>query len=119
MSDLPTLPEVSAQELAEWMRDRSDLVILDVREPFEIGRARINDQRVAYAPLSMLAAHPDPQLPPSARSPQATIVVMCHLGQRSAQVVYWLRMLGWQQVYNLTGGIDAYAHTVDPSVGMY
>lgn len=119
MFERPTLPAITPRELAEWMQTRADLVILDVREPFELGRARINDARVVYAPLSMLAAHPQPELPAPARNPAATIVVMCHLGQRSAQITYWLRMLGWQQVYNLTGGIDAYAQDVDPTIGFY
>ena len=119
MVDLPPLPEVSAQELNAWLQTRPDVVILDVREPFEIRRARITDSRVVYAPLSLLASHPEPQLPPQASNPQATIVVLCHLGMRSAQVVYWLRALGWQQVYNLSGGIDAYAQAIDPGIGFY
>lgn len=119
MFEQPSLPEVTPHELAEWMQTKQDLVILDVREPFELGRARLNDSRVVYAPLSQLAAHPDPQLPPAARDPRAVIVVMCHLGMRSAQVTYWLRQIGWAQVYNLRGGIDAYAHAIDPDIGFY
>ncbi len=119
MGKLEPIPAVSPQELAEWMQTRPDLVIMDVRERFEIGRARLHDPRVVYAPLSLLAAHPDPLLPEPARNPAAPVVVMCHLGMRSAQVVAWLRMLGWQQVYNLTGGIDAYAQIIDPGIGFY
>lgn len=119
MFDRPVLPEVTPHELAEWLQSKPELVILDVREPFEIGRARLNDPRVVYAPLSRLAAQPDPQLPPEASNPHAVIVVMCHLGMRSAQVTYWLRQIGWDQVYNLRGGIDAYAHDVDPHIGFY
>lgn len=119
MFERPSLPEVTPHEMAEWMQSNPDLVILDVREPFEISRARLDDSRVVYAPLSRLAAHPEPQLPPEARNPQAVIVVMCHLGMRSAQVTYWLRQIGWSQVYNLRGGIDAYAHSVDPTIGFY
>ncbi|MFQ5435920.1 MAG: rhodanese-like domain-containing protein, partial [Anaerolineae bacterium] len=47
------------------------------------------------------------------------IVVMCHHGIRSAQVVAWLRQQGWTNVWNMTGGIDAYATAVDPTIGRY
>jgi rhodanese-related sulfurtransferase len=48
------------------------------------------------------------------------VVVFCHLGQRSAQVTYWLNAhLGYQQVYNLRGGIDAYARQVDARIRKY
>jgi rhodanese-related sulfurtransferase len=49
----------------------------------------------------------------------AEIVVMCHHGNRSAQVTAWLRGNGYTNVYNMTGGIDAYARQVDASVGRY
>jgi rhodanese-related sulfurtransferase len=38
---------------------------------------------------------------------------------RSAQVVAWLRGQGWHNVWNMRGGIDAYAREVDASVGVY
>ena len=47
------------------------------------------------------------------------IVVMCHHGIRSAQVSMWLLRQGWQNVFNLQGGINAYALEVDPLVGQY
>jgi rhodanese-related sulfurtransferase len=50
---------------------------------------------------------------------EATVVVFCHHGIRSAQVAAWLLDQGWQSVYNLAGGIDAYARQVDPSIGFY
>jgi rhodanese-related sulfurtransferase len=50
---------------------------------------------------------------------ETEIVVMCHHGVRSAQVVSWLRQQGWTNVWNLSGGIDAYARDVDPAVGFY
>ena len=47
------------------------------------------------------------------------LVVICHHGNRSAQVTAWLLDLGWESVYNLSGGIDAYARQVDPAIGLY
>lgn len=113
------LPAVTPRELAEWMQNRPGLVLLDVREPYEFPRARLNDSRVAHAPLSDLARKYLDALPAAARDKEATLVVFCHHGFRSAQVTAWLLDMGWQSVYNLSGGIDAYARQVDPSVGLY
>ena len=38
-----------------------------------------------------------------------TIVVMCHIGGRSMQVVGWLRQQGYENTTNLRGGIEAWA----------
>jgi rhodanese-related sulfurtransferase len=113
------VPSITVHELSEWMQQHPSVVLLDIREPFEIRLARLNDQRVAFAPLSILANAGVPALPEPARDPQAEIVVFCHHGVRSVEVVAWLREMGWQHVVNLLGGIEAYASEIDRSVGFY
>jgi rhodanese-related sulfurtransferase len=113
------LPEVDPLVLAEWLKSKSDLVILDVREPDETAFAPLPDARVVTAPLSMLARLREKGLPPQV-NPGCEVVVMCHLGQRSAQVTYWMNVdLAYANVYNLRGGIDAYARQVDPLIRRY
>lgn len=120
MQQEPTLPEVTPQQLAEWIQSQPELRLLDVREPYELPRARISDPRVLTAPLSELARKSVEALPETLKSDRATpVVIFCHYGSRSAQVASWLLDLGWQNVYNLSGGIDAYARTVDPAIGVY
>lgn len=115
-----TLPEVTPQQLAEWLQSRPELILLDVREPYEFPRARLEDTRVAHAPLSDLARKHLEGLPEKVKADKAApVVVFCHHGSRSAQVTAWLLDLGWESVYNLSGGIDAYARLVDPSIGLY
>jgi rhodanese-related sulfurtransferase len=116
----PVLPEVTPAELAEWLREQPDLRLLDVREPYEFPRARFPDERVSHAPLSDLARKSVEGLPEKIRQDTSgRLVVFCHHGVRSAQVTAWLMDLGWESVYNLAGGIDAYARDVDPSIGRY
>jgi rhodanese-related sulfurtransferase len=43
---------------------------------------------------------------------------MCHHGVRSAQMCHWLSQQGFSQLYNLTGGIDAYA-LIDSNIPRY
>lgn len=114
-----SVPSITVKQLAEWMKTHSDLVLLDVREPFEIGSAQLKDPRVVYAPLSRLASAEKPALPTTAQNPQALMVVFCHHGIRSVQVVAWLRQMGWQNTYDLAGGLEAYAREIDPGVGFY
>jgi len=47
------------------------------------------------------------------------IVVYCHFGQRSHQAGQFLKESGFNTVYNLAGGIDAWSQLVDPSVPRY
>ncbi len=47
------------------------------------------------------------------------IVFCCHKGSRSQQAAEYLRRKGYRNVHNLTGGIDAWARDVDPSVRRY
>lgn len=113
------IPEITPVELAGRMQTEPGLLLLDVRERFEVARARITDPRVLIIPLSELAQYQLEALPPQARDRSAALVVFCHLGLRSAQVAEWLREQGWQNVVNLSGGIDAYARQVDPQIDRY
>jgi rhodanese-related sulfurtransferase len=112
------IPEITPTELARKRASGEAFVLLDVREPVELHYANLGEG-VVLAPLSRLATEQLAALPVVAQDKAAEIVVMCHHGVRSAQVVAWLRQQGWTNVWNLAGGIDAYAHDVDPTVGVY
>ncbi|MDP7343659.1 MAG: rhodanese-like domain-containing protein [Alphaproteobacteria bacterium] len=47
------------------------------------------------------------------------LVVMCHVGGRSAQVVQWMRANGFENALNLVGGINAWSAEIDPSLPTY
>lgn len=111
--------EITAREVKTQLDADAPLVLLDVREPNEYALAALTDARVVYAPLSVLAQRQLEALPAAASDPDATIVVFCHHGVRSAQVTAWLRGQGWRSVLNLAGGIHAWAHEIDPTVGKY
>jgi rhodanese-related sulfurtransferase len=113
------VPGYSASEVARKLAAVERFLLLDVREPYELALANLGDG-VLHAPLSELAVDRELALPDDVRrDTNQEIVVICHHGNRSAQVTAWLRHLGYSNVYNLDGGIDAYAREVDPSIGMY
>ena len=47
------------------------------------------------------------------------VVVVCHHGVRSLQVARYLVRLGFDTVWNLTGGMAAWADQVDPAMSRY
>ena len=112
-------PEISVKEMAQRCVADEAFVWLDVREPIEHALVSIPDARIHLLPLSRLAAERLDALPDAARAQDAPVVVMCHHGVRSAQVVAWLQQQGWTNVLNLAGGIDAWAREVDASIGVY
>lgn len=113
------LPEITVTELSEKLKSQDPFILLDVREPHELNAAKISDSRLEATPMSRLAREGTKALSDPAQKQDATIYVMCHHGSRSSQVTAWLAQQGWKNVFNVRGGIDEYARTVDPSVGFY
>ncbi|MGB3549516.1 MAG: rhodanese-like domain-containing protein [Candidatus Binatus sp.] len=92
--------------------DRGDRVfILDVREPAEI----------AVAPFPGASHIPMGDIPSrlTELDPDRETVVVCHHGIRSAQVAMYLARMGFERVLNLSGGIDAWSETADPTTPRY
>jgi rhodanese-related sulfurtransferase len=104
---------LSAPELAAWLADpaRPAPLVLDVREPWE----------VATVALPGSVAIPMGQITTRADELDTTrpVVCLCHHGMRSMQVAGYLERRGFSDVWNLTGGIDAWSRQVDPSVPTY
>jgi rhodanese-related sulfurtransferase len=107
------MKSLSGRELAAWLADESRVKpqLLDVREPWEHRLARIEGAELA--PMQSIPARID-ELDRS-----RPIVCICHHGGRSMHVAMFLARHGFADVYNLTGGVDAWARQVDPAVPTY
>jgi rhodanese-related sulfurtransferase len=101
---------ISGPELAAWLADegRTKPQLLDVREPWEHERARIE----GYELITM-------QTIPHSCTGSSRRRLICHHGGRSMHVAMYLARHGFNDVYNLTGGVDAWARQVDPAVPTY
>jgi rhodanese-related sulfurtransferase len=105
--------QISAAELAAWLADpgREKPLLLDVREPWEYERARIEGARLV--PMREVPGRLE-------EIDQARdVVAICHHGGRSLQVAIFLEKSGYSKVHNLSGGVDAWSRTVDPAVPLY
>ena len=107
------MKDITASQLKEWLEDpgRDKPVLLDVREPWEYEKARIEGSQLL--PMREIPARV------AEIDDHKEVVAICHHGGRSMHVAMFLERQGFKGVHNLRGGIDAWSRTVDPSVPTY
>ena len=105
------MQEMNVRELAERIKAGNAPLIIDVREPHEYAYARIPG--AVLKPLSEFRVWA-PEL-----DKDQEYVLQCHTGSRSWQAAYLLERIGFQKVYNLSGGIEAWSLHVDSTVPRY
>jgi rhodanese-related sulfurtransferase len=105
--------QLSPAELKSWLDDAQRIrpLLLDVREPWEFDRCRIEGS--VLSPMSQIQSSFN-QL-----DPDQEIVVICHHGVRSFHVARFLEHNGFNHLVNLSGGIDAWAKEVDRLMPTY
>jgi len=101
------MQEISPEEAATLMQ-QDDVVLIDVREPAELEAAAVAG--ALHIPMNDVPARIDEI------DKEKTVLVLCHLGGRSAQVAMYLLSNGYENVINVAGGISAWAADHDPSV---
>ena len=102
---------MDVQGLADCLKAKENLTILDVREDWETKLCRIEPS--LHIPLNELPGRVQEL------SKDVPLVVLCHHGMRSLRAVLWLRSQGFENVVNLDGGIDSWARQVEPGMGTY
>ena len=107
------MKQITPAALAAWMSDAGGEppLLLDVREPWEHEKARIEGSKLV--PMGEIPARY------GELDPKRAIVAICHHGGRSQQVAMFLEKNGFANVHNLSGGMEAWSTSVDPSVPRY
>jgi rhodanese-related sulfurtransferase len=103
--------EMTPQDLKARLDGGRPPILLDVRQDWETKLCRLENS--IHIPIEEIELRTDEL------SPDSEIVVYCHQGVRSAAVAEYLRSLGFADVKNLAGGLDAWARTVAPSMRRY
>jgi rhodanese-related sulfurtransferase len=104
--------QLTVHELKERLDEgKKDFTLLDVREPWELNICSMPD--AISVPMRAIPAR-YPEFPKDQE-----IVVVCHHGVRSQQVAYFLERQGFTRLNNLVGGVNAWAHEIDPKMPTY
>ena len=103
--------EISATELAKRLQRGEKIRLIDVREPHEVAISSLPGEELI--PLGQLAA----RLPELCSADE--IVLFCRTGSRSSRALELLVSAGFRKVWNLQGGINAWAREVDPKLPVY
>lgn len=105
------MKEISVQELKQLMDSKADFHLIDVREPHEVDICEIGGELIPMhdVPHNLDKISKDKQ-----------VVVHCRSGGRSGQIIQFLeKNHGFTNLYNLKGGILAWAREIDTSMPTY
>jgi monothiol glutaredoxin len=104
------IQQLTPADLKKMLDSGEPLELVDVRTPGErdlaaIAGARLLDQEYHDRLLALRRDTP--------------IVFQCHHGIRSQSAAEYFLRAGFENLYNLSGGIDAWSRLVDPSIPRY
>jgi len=105
------IEQLSVQELQQRLARGDALLILDVREAWEYALCALPNS--THIPLPSLPARLN-ELPKD-----AAIAVVCHHGVRSELAASFLERNGFTRLYNVRGGVDAWARDIDSAMATY
>jgi rhodanese-related sulfurtransferase len=94
------LPDTVDARAVAAVKDRDDVLVLDVREPSEYDQGHIPG--VTLIPMGQVADRLS-EIPKD-----KTVIVTCRSGNRSGQITDYLRQQGYTDVHNMQGGIQAW-----------
>ncbi|MGZ8536750.1 MAG: molybdopterin-synthase adenylyltransferase MoeB [Flavisolibacter sp.] len=105
------IKEITAKDLYDWQVRGENFQIIDVREPYEYDIVNINAELI---PLATVAANAE------RIGRDRKVVVHCKMGGRSAKAIRELEeKFGFDNLYNLKGGILGYIDEVQPELTKY
>ncbi len=104
------MKEVSVAELKKMMDSNEDFQLIDVREEHETDIASIGGELI---PMGDVLDNLDKI------SKDKKVVVYCRSGNRSGVITQALDAQGFNNIYNLKGGITAWATEIDPAMAKY
>lgn len=109
----PEIPEMTATELKDRLDHEQPLALVDVRDPHEREIAdlpEVDQHRIPVGEFLDRIEELDPDQP---------VVLYCRSGARSLWAARHLAERGFEQVWNLKGGVLAWRDEVDPTLQAY
>ena len=104
------MKEITVKELKRKLDKQEDFQLIDVREEFEYEVSNINGENIPLGGLLLEVEKIGTDKP---------VIIHCRSGARSAAAVMQLEAQGFTELYNLKGGILAWAQEIDPNMPVY
>ena len=104
------MKEITVSELKKLKDNNADFQLIDVREEHELEICEIGGTHIAMGEVM-------DNLDKISKDKQ--VVIHCRSGARSGAICQALETSGFNNVYNLKGGIIAWSTEIDPSVTKY
>lgn len=104
------MKEISVSELKQWQEEGKEFQLIDVREPFEYEMSNLGGKNIPLANVVLEMDKISKDIP---------VVMQCRSGARSAAALNQLEQNGYTNVYNLKGGILAWAAEIEPGLKVY
>ena len=104
------MKEITVKELKHKLDKQEDFQLIDVREEFEYEVSNLNGENIPLGGLLLEVGKIATDKP---------VIIHCRSGARSAAAVMQLEAQGFTQLYNLKGGILAWAQEIDPNIPVY
>lgn len=106
-----SIVQLTPQQVQDGLQKQPAPLLLDVREEDEVRLCALPGS--LHIPMNLIPLRHN-ELPDD-----IPIIVYCHHGIRSLNVARYLAHVGFEHVANLQGGIDAWAHQIDPTMARY
>lgn len=106
------ISQIDVIELKKKLDSHENFVLVDVRQPDEHATAKIEGSKLI--PLSTFAQEAVKVL-----KKDDAVVIHCHHGGRSQKACEYLKSIGYTNVSNVAGGIDAWSLQIDSKVPRY
>ncbi len=111
MKLITIMKEISVKELKEKMDKGEDFQLIDVREDFEYEMSNLGGTLIPLGGILIEAEQVAKDKP---------VIVQCRSGKRSAAAIMQLeQQFGFTNLYNLKGGLLAWAEEIDPTINVY
>jgi adenylyltransferase/sulfurtransferase len=105
------MKEVTVQELKKLMDVKADFQLIDVREPHEYDICNLKGELIPMGEIPENVARINNNW---------QVIIHCRSGARSGQIVQYLeKNHGFTNLYNLKGGVLAWAKEIDSSMPTY
>ena len=104
------MKEITVTDLKSKIDSQEDIQLIDIREAYEQDICSIGGELI---PMGEIMGSLDKI------STEKPVVVHCRSGKRSAAIIMHLETMGFENLYNLKGGILAWSDEIDSSIPKY